>query len=156
MARNFTRPELSKSDITGFQAAKCVMINPDFEDVARKHAPAQDRGCCIASETLVAVERSGLWVTDIEVLRRHYAETLRAWDRRFQSHRDQVAALFDERFCRMWEFYLIASEYGFRYGDQMVFQIQLTKQPDALPISRDYMAAAEADLTGREPAHKAP
>jgi cyclopropane-fatty-acyl-phospholipid synthase len=104
------------------------------------------------SETLTAVERAGLWVTDIEVLRRHYAETLRAWDQRFQSHRDQVAALFDERFCRMWEFYLIASEYSFRYADQMVFQIQLTKQSDVLPISRDYMAAAEADLTEREPA----
>ena len=106
------------------------------------------------SETLTAVERAGLWVTDIEVLRRHYAETLRAWDQRFQSHRDQVAALFDERFCRMWEFYLIASEYSFRYGDQMVCQIQLTKQSDVLPISRDYMAAAEADLTGRERVHK--
>ena len=105
------------------------------------------------SETLTAVERAGLWVTDIEVLRRHYAETLRAWDQRFQSHRDQVATLFDERFCRMWEFYLIASEYSFRYGDQMVFQIQLTKEPDALPISRNYMATAEADLTGREPDH---
>ena len=108
------------------------------------------------SETLISVERAGLWVTDIEVLRRHYAETLLAWDQRFQSNRDQVAALFDERFCRMWEFYLIASEYSFRHADQMVFQMQMTKLPDALPISRDYMAAAEADLTSRERAHKTP
>lgn len=107
------------------------------------------------SETLIAVERSGLWVTDIEVLRRHYAETLRAWEQRFQRNRDKVATLFDERFCRMWEFYLIASEYGFRYGGQMVFQIQLTRQQEALPISRDYMSAAEADLIERELAHMA-
>jgi cyclopropane-fatty-acyl-phospholipid synthase len=107
------------------------------------------------SETLIAVERSGLWVTDIEVLRRHYAETLRAWDQRFQSNRGQIAELFDERFCRMWEFYLIASEYGFRYGGQMVFQIQMTRQQDVLPISRDYMTAAEADLKDRELAKKA-
>jgi cyclopropane-fatty-acyl-phospholipid synthase len=107
------------------------------------------------SETLIAVERSGLWVTDIEVLRRHYAETLLAWEQRFQRNRDKIAELFDERFCRMWEFYLIASEYGFRYGGQMVFQIQMTRQQEVLPISRDYMATAEVDLTERELPQKA-
>ncbi len=102
------------------------------------------------SEVLVPVERAGLWVTDLEVLRLHYAETLLAWDRRFQEHRDEVAALFDERFCRMWEFYLIASEIGFRYGKQMVFQMQLARRLDTLPITRDYVAEAEADFASRE------
>lgn len=98
------------------------------------------------SEAVSAVEQSGLWVTDLEVLRRHYAETLLAWDNRFQARRGDVAAMFDERFCRMWEFYLIVCEMGFRYGKQMVFQIQLAKNINALPITRDYMAQAEADL----------
>jgi cyclopropane-fatty-acyl-phospholipid synthase len=102
------------------------------------------------SEALAPAERAGLWVTDIEILRRHYAETLLAWDRRFQEKRDQVAALFDERFCRMWEFYLTACEMGFRYGKQMVFQMQLTHRPDTLPITRGYMAKAETDLEERE------
>ena len=104
------------------------------------------------SEVLVPVERAGLWVTDLEILRLHYAETLLAWDRRFQEHRDEVAALFDERFCRMWEFYLIASEIGFRYGKQMVFQMQLARRMDTLPITRDYVAEAEADFASRETA----
>jgi cyclopropane-fatty-acyl-phospholipid synthase len=98
------------------------------------------------SEAVSAVEQSGLWVTDLEVLRRHYAETLLAWDNRFQARRGEVAAMFDERFCRMWEFYLVVCEMGFRYGKQMVFQMQLAKNINALPITRDYMAQAEADL----------
>jgi cyclopropane-fatty-acyl-phospholipid synthase len=98
------------------------------------------------SETLAEIERSRLYVTDIEILRRHYAETLLAWDRRFQANRARVQAMFDERFCRMWEFYLIAAEMGFRYGRQMVFQIQLARHLDTLPITRDYMLAAEAAL----------
>ena len=98
------------------------------------------------SEALGAVEKSGLLVTDLEILRRHYAETLLAWDTRFQAHRAEVATLFDERFCRMWEFYLIISELGFRYGKQMVFQMQMTKSSHVLPITRDYMAAAEQSL----------
>ena len=108
------------------------------------------------SETLAAVEQAGLWTTDIEILRGHYAETFLAWDKRFQSKRDQAAALFDERFCRMWEFYLIATEVGFRYGKQMVFQVQLTKQQYGLPITRDYIAQAEADLERRDSAVIAP
>jgi cyclopropane-fatty-acyl-phospholipid synthase len=103
------------------------------------------------SEVLGAVEHVGLWVTDLEILRQHYADTLLAWDQRFQRHRDEVAELFDERFCRMWEFYLIAAELAFRYGDQMVFQMLLSKTADTLPIRRDYMADAEADLERKEP-----
>ena len=77
---------------------------------------------------LPAIERAGLLVTDIEILRLHYAETLKAWRERFLAHRDEAAALYDERFCRMWEFYLAASEMAFREQDMMVFQIQLTKR----------------------------
>jgi len=91
------------------------------------------------SELLPAVEQSGLWVTDIEVLRLHYAETLRAWRRRFQAHRAGIAELVDERFCRMWEFYLTLSEAAFRQGDHFVFQMQLAKQRDAVPLTRDYI-----------------
>lgn len=98
------------------------------------------------SETLTSLEPSGLWVTDVEILRLHYAETLLAWDERFQEHRAEAAALLDERFCRMWEFYLIACEFGFRYGKQMVFQIQMSKARDALPITRAYMNQAEERL----------
>ena len=75
------------------------------------------------SETLAAIERAGLWVTDIEVLRLHYALTLREWERRFQSNRARIAELLDERFCRMWEFHLIVSELSFTHGKHMNFQI---------------------------------
>jgi len=95
------------------------------------------------SEVLPAVERSGLFVTDIEVLRLHYAETLKHWLRRFRANRDKVAALYDERFCRMWEFYLAASEAAFRYWDQMVFQIQISRKLDTVPLTRDYIGARE-------------
>jgi cyclopropane-fatty-acyl-phospholipid synthase len=91
------------------------------------------------SEVMEAVQAVGLWVTDIEILRLHYAETLRAWRQRFAANRDKVRALYDERFCRMWDFYLTGCELSFRYGGQMVFQMQLTKQPDAVPQTRDYM-----------------
>ena len=91
------------------------------------------------SEALSAIEREGLWVTDIEILRLHYADTLREWRRRFQENRPEIARLYDERFCRMWEFYLVACEIAFRRLDQMVFQIQLAKRPNAVPLTRDYM-----------------
>jgi cyclopropane-fatty-acyl-phospholipid synthase len=91
------------------------------------------------SEVLPAIERSGLWVTDIEILRLHYAETLRHWFERFMERRDEVAELYDERFCRMWEFYLAASESAFRAQGQMNFQIQLAKQVDTVPLARDYI-----------------
>jgi cyclopropane-fatty-acyl-phospholipid synthase len=93
------------------------------------------------SEVLPAIERAGLWVTDIEILRLHYAQTLQAWRARFAAHRGEIAAIYDERFCRMWEFYLAISEIAFRYRGCMVFQIQLAKRVDAAPITRDYMQA---------------
>jgi cyclopropane-fatty-acyl-phospholipid synthase len=92
------------------------------------------------SEVLPAIERAGLWVTDIEILRLHYAETLKAWRGRFAAHRSEIARIYDERFCRMWEFYLAVSEMAFRHRGCMVFQIQLAKRVDALPITRDYMS----------------
>ena len=96
------------------------------------------------SEIIPAIEKSGLIINDIEVLRLHYAETLRAWRQRFMARRRQVAALYDERFCRMWEFYLAACEAGFRHNGLVVFQIQLAKRNDAVPLTRDYIAAAES------------
>ncbi len=98
------------------------------------------------SEVLPMIEEAGLWVTDLEVLRLHYAETLREWRRRFVAQRAEIAALYDERFCRMWEFYLISSEAGFRWFGMMNFQIQLTRRVDALPMTRDYMFADERRL----------
>lgn len=98
------------------------------------------------SEVLPAVERAGLRVTDIEVLRLHYAHTLRCWAERFAARRAEIAALYDERFCRMWEFYLAGAEMGFRNGGHMNFQLQLTRRVDALPITRDYMERAERSL----------
>ena len=91
------------------------------------------------SEITDAAEKSGLFITDIESLRLHYAETMRHWRERFQVHRAEIEDLYDERFGRMWEFYLCYCELGFRYGDLMVFQIQLSKKLDTLPITRDYM-----------------
>ena len=96
------------------------------------------------SEIIPAIEQNGLIVTDIEVLRLHYAETLRAWRQRFTAKRHQVAALYDERFCRMWEFYLAACEASFRHNGLVVFQIQLAKRNDAAPLTRDYIAPPTA------------
>ena len=91
------------------------------------------------SEVLPAIEKAGLMVTDIEILRLHYAETLKHWRERFAANRDKAKAIYDERFCRMWEFYLAASEAAFRWQDLMVFQIQLAKRNDTLPLTRDYI-----------------
>ena len=91
------------------------------------------------SEVLPVVERLGLWLTDVEVLRLHYAETLRLWRQRFDAHRDEVTRLYDERFSRMWEFYLIGAELAFRRGDLMVFQLQLAKNQEVVPLTRDYI-----------------
>lgn len=98
------------------------------------------------SETFAAIESSGLWVTDTEIWRLHYAETLLHWFNRFEANRDKASALLGERFCRMWEFYLISSELSFRYFKHMVFQIQLAKSVDTLPLQRDYMMDAEREL----------
>ena len=91
------------------------------------------------SEVLPAIERSGLVTTDIEILRLHYAETLKAWRRNFNAHRDEIREIYDERFCRMWEFYLAGSEASFRHGGIMVFQIQIAKRQEAVPLTRDYI-----------------
>jgi cyclopropane-fatty-acyl-phospholipid synthase len=99
--------------------------------------------CPALSEILPAIERAGLWVTDIEILRLHYAETLRHWRERFMANRHRVIELYDERFYRMWEFYLASCEMAFRRMGMMVAQIQLTKSVDAVPLTRDYMARWE-------------
>ena len=95
------------------------------------------------SEIAAAVERADMYISDVEVFRLQYAETLRHWRQRFQANRDKVAALFDERFCRMWEFYLCGSEVAFRHGGHVVFQVQLTKQVDSVPQTRDYIFDGE-------------
>jgi cyclopropane-fatty-acyl-phospholipid synthase len=96
------------------------------------------------SEVLPGVERSGLMATDIEILRLHYAETLRHWRRRFAANRDAITALYDERFCRMFEFYLAASEITFRRRGHMVWQLQISHGHGSVPLTRDYIATAEA------------
>jgi len=95
------------------------------------------------SEVVQAVEKVGLFITDVEILRLHYAETLKAWRERFRAHWDEAAAIYDERFCRMWDFYLAGSEAAFRSGDMIVFQLQFGKDRNALPLTRDYMVEAE-------------
>jgi cyclopropane-fatty-acyl-phospholipid synthase len=95
------------------------------------------------SEVMAAIEKSGLWVTDIEILRVHYADTLRHWFQRFQARRSEAADLYDERFCRMWEFYLAVSEMIFRNGPLMVLQLQLAHRRDAVPLTRDYITDYE-------------
>jgi cyclopropane-fatty-acyl-phospholipid synthase len=90
------------------------------------------------SEVFPVVENNSLWVTDLEFLRVHYATTLRHWYERFEANRSKVAAMYDERFCRMWEFYLVSAEMMFRTGSQEVFHMQLAKKRDAAPIVRDY------------------
>jgi cyclopropane-fatty-acyl-phospholipid synthase len=102
------------------------------------------------SEVLPAIQRAELVVTDVEILRLHYAETLKAWRARFLAHREEVAMLYDERFCRMWEFYLAASEMSFRHAGMMIFQIQLTRKQDAVPLTRDYIGPAETRLRRAE------
>jgi cyclopropane-fatty-acyl-phospholipid synthase len=102
--------------------------------------------CPALSEVVPRAEKSGLMMTDIEILRLHYAETLRHWRWRFAANRDAIAAIYDDRFCRMFEFYLAASELSFRREDQMVFQIQLAHRIDTVPLTRDYIAAQEAAL----------
>jgi cyclopropane-fatty-acyl-phospholipid synthase len=108
------------------------------------------------SEVMPAIERAGLLVTDIEIVRLHYAETLKAWRERFLAHRDEVLRLYDARFLRMWEFYLAASEMAFRRQNMMVFQIQLAKRQGVVPVTRDYIAQGEARLRGREAGPPAP
>ena len=98
------------------------------------------------SEVLPAIQRARLVVTDVEILQLHYAETLKAWRERFLAHREDVERLYDQRFVRMWEFYLASSEMAFRESDMVVFQIQMTKRKGVVPQTRDYIAREEARL----------
>ena len=91
------------------------------------------------SETMQAIEKEGLMVNDIEFLRLHYAETLAHWYTRFMSNIDRIRDIYDERFCRMWRYYLVMCEMSFRYGGLAVFQIQLSHKNDIVPITRDYL-----------------
>ncbi len=102
------------------------------------------------SEVLPHIEKAGLVVTDVEILRLHYAETLKAWRERFLAHRAEALQLTDETFLRMWEFYLAGSEMAFRHQGLMIFQIQLARRQDAVPLTRDYLAAAEERLRAAE------
>lgn len=91
------------------------------------------------SEAMRALEHSGMYCTDVEVWRLHYAETLRHWHDRFVARQEEARALFDDRFCRMWRYYLVASELTFRLNRQVVFQFQLSHRQDAVPLTRDYL-----------------
>ncbi len=102
------------------------------------------------SEVLPAAERAGFIVNDVEILRLHYAKTLAAWRRRFCAKKEEVLALYDERFFRMWEFYLCSAEAGFRIDRLFVFQMQLTRYQEAVPLTREYIAEAEAELEVKE------
>jgi cyclopropane-fatty-acyl-phospholipid synthase len=95
------------------------------------------------SEVMAAVERSGLFATDVEILRLHYAETLRCWRRRFTARRDVVASLYDERFCRMFELYLAGSEIAFRRQGHMVWQLQMARDLETVPLTRDYITETD-------------
>jgi cyclopropane-fatty-acyl-phospholipid synthase len=98
------------------------------------------------SEMIGAIEKEDLYTTDIEYLRLHYAQTLRHWYDRFVARIDEAARLYDERFCRMWKYYLVACEQTFRHGQQCVFQVQMAHRQDAVPLTRDYLYRADADL----------
>merc|ERR1712164_194052 len=91
------------------------------------------------SQVVTPIERSGLIVSDIEVLRMHYSHTLRHWKERFLGKKEEVLAMFDEKFFRMWEFYLAGCEMAFKWGDQVVFQFQLSKSYKSTPVTRDYI-----------------
>jgi cyclopropane-fatty-acyl-phospholipid synthase len=103
------------------------------------------------SEVFPVVERAQLWVTDLEFLRLHYAKTLKHWADRFDANRAKIAEMYDERFCRMFEFYLISCEMMFRTGAQQVFHMQLARQRDAAPIVRDYITDTQRELKKLEP-----
>jgi len=105
------------------------------------------------SEVLPAIEKAGLVVTDIEILRLHYADTLKKWRARFLGVADELDEAYDDRFKRMWEFYLATSEIAFRRLGMMVFQIQLARRQDAVPLTRDYIAETEDELLAEEKGH---
>ncbi|MFP4647885.1 MAG: class I SAM-dependent methyltransferase [Halorhodospira sp.] len=102
------------------------------------------------SEIAASLERTGIRTTDIEVLRLHYAYTLASWQERFQRMRAQIASAKSESFCRMWEFYLAVSEAAFRWRGMMVLQLQLARQQDAVPLTRDYLYSEESNTHLRQ------
>jgi cyclopropane-fatty-acyl-phospholipid synthase len=102
------------------------------------------------SEVMPAIERAGLLICDIEILRLHYAETLKAWRERFMVRREEAVELYDERFARMWEFYLASSEMAFRKQNLMNFQVQFSKRQGIVPLTRDYITREEAKLRALE------
>ena len=102
------------------------------------------------SEAVVSLEKSGLWMTDCEIWRVHYAETLKAWRERFQERRDEIEALYDEKLGRLWEFYLAACEHAFRHGSANVFQMQLARERDGVPLTRGYIGETEQRLREKE------
>lgn len=109
------------------------------------------------SEVLPVIERQGLIVTDLETLRLHYAETLRHWRHNFLARREEAVALYDERFALMWEFYLAAAETAFRHQGLVIHQIQIAKRQEAVPLTRNYIEQAEAELRLQEaPVREAP
>ncbi|HEX4737006.1 MAG TPA: cyclopropane-fatty-acyl-phospholipid synthase family protein [Allosphingosinicella sp.] len=104
------------------------------------------------SELVTEAEKNKLIVTDVEAMRYHYAHTLEEWYYRTVAHREEITALYDERFYRMWEFYLVGAEAAFRYGGMVNWQIQYVKRRDAIPMTRDYMyEEAERLRAGEEP-----
>lgn len=107
------------------------------------------------SEILPAIEKAGLWVTDLETLRMHYAWTLRRWREKLYARAAQVRSLYDERFLRMWELYLVATELFFSRQDGFVFQVQLAKDRHAVPYTRDYILEREQRLAGDTAAARA-
>lgn len=102
------------------------------------------------SEVFEVVEQNSLWVTDLEFLRVHYATTLAHWAQRFEANRAKIEAMYDARFARMWEFYLISAEMMFRTGSQLVFHMQLARQRDAAPITRDYITDRQRTYLEKE------
>lgn len=108
------------------------------------------------SEVLPCIEKAGLLVTDIEILRLHYAETLKHWRERFLAHREEVERIYDRRFVRMWEFYLASSEMAFREQNLMVMQIQIAKRQGVTPMTRDYIAREEQRLRAIEGRERQP
>ena len=104
------------------------------------------------SETLAAVEHTRLWLLDCEIWRKHYGYTIAEWSRRFAANRDRAKAMYDERFCRMWELYLLGAEDAFMTGNQAVMQLQLGRQRDAVPLTRSYIAEETERLRATEQA----
>ncbi|MFZ5931947.1 MAG: class I SAM-dependent methyltransferase [Pseudomonadota bacterium] len=136
--------DLLKPDGVGLLHAIGRMAPPDSTNPWIRKYIFPGGYCPALSEVLGAIEHAGLWVTDIEILRPHYADTLRHWQDRFQANRDAIKALYDERFCRMWEFYLASCEISFRTGPMMVFQIQFARSRDAVPRTRSYLGDVNA------------